>query len=119
MKHPLQDGTESLAHATRRNHSIFRLPSGSIAKLFTRGRPRKLDCSASPALDPCRGIDVNLPGVSDGRSLQGIQPRVGKLKFTAKDDTFKETGKIGLWTKADWVIRFDDLTVEERSNGTM
>ncbi len=37
----------------------------------------------------------------------------GQLKITAKDDTFKEEGKIGLWTKADSVIHFDDLTVEE------
>jgi hypothetical protein len=43
----------------------------------------------------------------------------GKLKFTAKDDTFKEAGKIGLWTKADSVVHFDDLTVEELSNATM
>lgn len=37
----------------------------------------------------------------------------GQLKFTAKDDTFKEAGKIGLWTKADSVIHFDDLMVED------
>ncbi len=37
----------------------------------------------------------------------------GQLKITAKDDTFKDAGKIGLWTKADSVIHFDDLTVEE------
>ncbi len=33
----------------------------------------------------------------------------GQLKFTAKDSTFKEAGKVGLWTKADSVIYFDDL----------
>ncbi len=37
----------------------------------------------------------------------------GQLKFTAKDDTFKEAGKIGLWTKADSVIHFDDLVVDD------
>lgn len=37
----------------------------------------------------------------------------GQLKFMAKDDTFKDAGKIGLWTKADSVIHFDDLSVEE------
>ena len=37
----------------------------------------------------------------------------GQLKFTAKDDTFKDAGKIGLWTKADSVIHFDDLKVED------
>ncbi len=41
----------------------------------------------------------------------------GQLKFTAKDDTFKDAGKIGLWTKADSVIHFDDLTVEELAGG--
>jgi iron complex outermembrane receptor protein len=37
----------------------------------------------------------------------------GRLKFSAKDDSFKDAGKIGLWTKADSVIHFDDLTVED------
>jgi hypothetical protein len=37
----------------------------------------------------------------------------GELKFTAKDGTFKEAGKVGLWTKADSVIYFDDLTATE------
>ncbi len=42
----------------------------------------------------------------------------GKLRFTAKDDTFKEAGKIGLWTKADSVIHFDDLTAEDLGGAT-
>lgn len=37
----------------------------------------------------------------------------GQLKITAKDDNIREAGKIGLWTKADSVIHFDDLVVEE------
>lgn len=37
----------------------------------------------------------------------------GQLKITARDNTFKDAGKIGLWTKADSVIHFDDLTVED------
>jgi hypothetical protein len=32
-----------------------------------------------------------------------------KLYLEAKDSTFKEAGKIGLWTKADAVTSFDDL----------
>jgi iron complex outermembrane receptor protein len=35
------------------------------------------------------------------------------LKITTRDNTFKDAGKIGLWTKADSVIYFDDLTVED------
>jgi iron complex outermembrane receptor protein len=37
----------------------------------------------------------------------------GQLKFSAKDSTFKDAGKIGLWTKADSVIYFDDLAVKD------
>ncbi len=35
----------------------------------------------------------------------------GQKKIEATDDTFKEAGKIGLWTKADSVTYFDDLRV--------
>jgi hypothetical protein len=32
-------------------------------------------------------------------------------KIDATDETFKEAGKVGLWTKADSVTYFDDLRV--------
>jgi len=35
----------------------------------------------------------------------------GQKKIDATDDTFKDAGKIGLWTKADSVTYFDDLKV--------
>jgi hypothetical protein len=35
----------------------------------------------------------------------------GKKYLDAKDSTFKEAGKIGLWTKSDAQTHFDDLTV--------
>ncbi len=35
----------------------------------------------------------------------------GELKIEAADDTFPNAGKVGLWTKADSVTYFDDLTV--------
>jgi hypothetical protein len=38
----------------------------------------------------------------------------GNKVLDAKDDTFKDAGRVGLWTKADSVIEFDDLTVEGR-----
>jgi hypothetical protein len=36
----------------------------------------------------------------------------GNKVLDARDDTFKEAGRVGLWTKADSVIEFDDFTVE-------
>lgn len=35
----------------------------------------------------------------------------GKKVLDATDDSFKNAGRVGLWTKADSVIQFDDLTV--------
>jgi len=34
----------------------------------------------------------------------------GKLRIEAQDDAIKESGKIGLWSKADAVSSFDDVT---------
>jgi 3-keto-disaccharide hydrolase len=34
----------------------------------------------------------------------------GKKAIEWNDDTFKEAGKIGVWTKADSVTAFDDFT---------
>jgi hypothetical protein len=34
----------------------------------------------------------------------------GKELFTAEDETHKEAGKVGVWTKADSVTLFDDFT---------
>jgi len=36
----------------------------------------------------------------------------GKKLYEVEDDTFKEAGKVGVWTKADSVIYFDDLEVK-------
>ena len=38
----------------------------------------------------------------------------GEQLYQAEDNTFKDAGKIGLWTKADSVIHFDDLQVTTR-----
>lgn len=38
----------------------------------------------------------------------------GERKIESTDDTFKEAGKIGLWTKADAVTYFDDLRLIAR-----
>ncbi len=35
----------------------------------------------------------------------------GKKLYDVEDETFKQAGRIGLWTKADSVIYFDDLTM--------
>jgi len=38
----------------------------------------------------------------------------GVRVLDARDDTFVGSGRVGLWTKADSVIEFDDFTIEAR-----
>jgi hypothetical protein len=38
----------------------------------------------------------------------------GEKKIEATDDAFKDAGKVGLWTKADSITYFDDLTVKAK-----
>jgi hypothetical protein len=38
----------------------------------------------------------------------------GKSVLDAKDSTFKDAGKVGLWTKADSVMAFDDFSIVAR-----
>ena len=47
--------------------------------------------------------------------VQGDRLRVfwdGQLVIDHRDTTFTEAGRVGLWTKADSVTSFDDLSVE-------
>lgn len=64
------------------------------------------------------GTDVKVAGAqwhSLKLEVKGAHLKVSmddKLLFEADDETFKEAGKVGMWTKADSVTLFDDFTVE-------
>jgi hypothetical protein len=64
------------------------------------------------------GKDVPIPSgrwETLGLSVQGDRLEVrlnGEVLFEARDQTFKDAGKAGLWTKADSVTYFDDLRAE-------
>jgi hypothetical protein len=65
------------------------------------------------------GIDVPVP--SDTWHSLGIDFRTsrfsvsfnGKRVFEVDDATFTDAGKVGLWTKADSITLFDDVTYGE------
>jgi hypothetical protein len=38
----------------------------------------------------------------------------GVRLYDVEDTTFEQPGKVGVWTKADSVTQFDDLTVATR-----
>jgi hypothetical protein len=64
------------------------------------------------------GKDVPIPSgrwETLGLGAQGDRLEVrlnGEILFEARDQTFKDAGKVGLWTKADSVTYFDDLRAE-------
>jgi hypothetical protein len=80
------------------------------------------------------GIRTDLPLVGQGRTY-GMKAKVpsgewgtlrvvakgsrfevysnGRKLFDVEDTTFPDAGKVGLWTKADSVTLFDDLTIKE------
>ncbi len=64
------------------------------------------------------GKDVPIPAgrwETLGLGVQGDRLEVqlnGAVLFEARDQTFKDAGKAGLWTKADSVTYFDDLRAE-------
>ncbi len=47
--------------------------------------------------------------VNHGRSIRGYFN--GQLLLDAEDDEFATAGRIGLWSKADAVTEFDDLSI--------
>jgi hypothetical protein len=64
------------------------------------------------------GIDVPVPGIWHALRIdfKGSRFNVsfnGKPLFEVQDSTFGDAGKIGLWTKADSVTLFDEVTYGE------
>lgn len=63
------------------------------------------------------GVDVKVPSGQWQRltlDVKGTHFKVllnDTLLFEADDTTFRDAGKVGLWTKADSVSYFDDLTI--------
>lgn len=69
------------------------------------------------------GVDTAVPAgewQTLGLRVEGDRLEValdGRSLFTATDGTFSEPGKVGLWTKADSLTHFDDLTIRPLAGG--
>ncbi len=57
------------------------------------------------------GRRTDLPLVGNATGILFEVYHNGKKLYEVKDETFKEAGKVGVWTKADSVIYFDDLQI--------
>jgi hypothetical protein len=96
------------ANALEDNVVLYKIENGERADLPLKGEGRTY------------GKKVKVPSgqwSTLGVTAQGKQFTVqfnGEKLYQVEDETFKDAGKVGLWTKADSVIYFDDLRVIAR-----
>ncbi|OAI43229.1 hypothetical protein AYO41_02345 [Verrucomicrobia bacterium SCGC AG-212-E04] len=92
------------ANALENNVVLYKTAGGKRTSLQAKGRTFGY------------GVDTEVPAGKwstlriefSGRLFTVIYN--GKQLFQVEDDTFKDTGAVGLWTKADSVTLFDDFT---------
>jgi hypothetical protein len=96
------------ANALEANVVLYKVENGERADLPLKGEGRTY------------GKKVKVPSgqwSTLGVTAQGKQFTVhfnGEKLYQVEDETFKDAGKVGLWTKADSVTYFDDLRVIAR-----
>lgn len=91
------------ANALEDNVVLYKVENGKRTALAPLGRPGSY------------GVDVKVPRATwQTLRVEFAGPRFrvfleGRELFTVEDTTFAEAGRVGLWTKADSVTRFDDF----------
>jgi hypothetical protein len=95
------------ANALENNVVLYKVQDGKRISLPPKGTPEKT-----------YGVKTKVPGHTWNQLSVKVKGSLftvalnGQTLFQVEDDTFTEAGKIGLWTKADSVVYFDDLTAE-------
>lgn len=80
-----------------RNYRVYKVVNGRRKQLST----------TRVATEPGKWYSVRVTMIDDQIDCY----LNGKKLLETKDDTFKDAGKVGLWTKADAATHFDDLVV--------
>jgi hypothetical protein len=93
------------ANALENNVVLYKLQKGKRTDLPLKGEGRTYGKKATVPAGTWSTLAVNVRGTLFEVVLNGT-----KL-YEVDDATFPEPGKVGLWTKADSVIRFDDLRI--------
>jgi hypothetical protein len=96
------------ANALEGNVVLYKMESGKRTDLPVKGEGRTYGKKA-----PVPSGAWNTLGVKVKGSLFEVLLNGTKL-YEVEDATFPDAGKVGLWTKADSVIHFDDLTIVSR-----
>ncbi|MBX3295853.1 MAG: DUF1080 domain-containing protein [Acidobacteria bacterium] len=93
------------ANALENNVVLYKVENGKRTDLPVKGEGRTYGKRASVPANQWSELRVVQTG-----NLAEVYVNGAKL-FEVEDETFREAGKIGLWTKADSVTHFDDLKV--------
>jgi hypothetical protein len=93
------------ANALEDNVVLYKVENGRRTDLPVKGEGRTYGKKAEV---PARQWSV-LRVVASGRSFEVYFD--GTKLYEVEDTTFAQPGKVGVWTKADSVTQFDDLTV--------
>jgi 3-keto-disaccharide hydrolase len=93
------------ANALENNVVLYKVENGKRTDLPVKGEGRTYGKKAEVPAGQWSTLRVVATG-----PLFEVHFNGGKL-YEVEDTTFKQPGKVGVWTKADSVTQFDDLTV--------
>jgi hypothetical protein len=93
------------ANALENNVVLYKVQNGKRTDLPLKGEGRTYGKKTTVPSGAWSTLGVDVKGNLFAVSLNGT-----KL-YEVEDATFPDAGKIGLWTKADSVVRFDDLRI--------
>ena len=93
------------ANALEDNVVLYKVEKGTRVDLPVKGEGRTYGKKAEVAAGRWSTLRVAASGPRHEVYLNGVR------LFEVEDTTFTQAGKVGLWTKADSVTQFDDLTV--------
>jgi len=93
------------ANALEGNVVIYKVQNGKRTDLPLKGSGRTYGMKEKVPST----VWATLRVVAKGSLFQVFHD--GRKLYEVEDDTFTEAGKVGLWTKADSVVYFDDLQV--------
>ncbi len=93
------------ANALENNVVLYKVEKGQRVDLPLKGKGKTYGASAPVLKNAWNVLAVKVRGDIASVSLNG------KALYDVEDKTFPGAGQVGLWTKADSVTMFDDLTV--------
>ena len=95
------------ANALEDNVVLYIVKNGVRTDLPLKGKGKTYGAKAPVSKTGWSKLAVSVAGTSFKVSLNGVD------LYEVEDKTFTAAGKIGLWTKADSVMLFDDLAIDK------